>query len=362
MGVYRFSIDNLQNITYFQKYSTKAEKSCENYIKGERMGLAECGGQGGFSEKDGGFARSFRGAPHFRGGGDHPRTFSLAHLTAHQCPPPELVEVAAAAGYDLVSLRMTAVTASERVYPLMRDRRMMRDTLSHLAATGLGVLDVELVRLEPDVDPQRYEPFLETAGELGARAVIAQLPDPDRHRAADRYARLCDLAAPYGLAVALEFVSWTETPDLPSAAAVVAAAHRPNGGLLVDILHFARSGSRLADLAALPSNWFHFIHLCDAPLASPSSVEGVIHAARQQRLFPGDGELPIVDIVGSLPEIPCSLEIPNTMLMQEFGPVEFARRALEKAKGCLAGAVCLREGGCGGGGLASPSATMASMY
>jgi hypothetical protein len=66
---------------------------------------------------------------------------------------------------------------------------------------------VELVRLDPATEPESFLPFLEAGAELGARAVIAQLPDPDRTRAIDRYARICDLAEPFHLTVALEFDS-----------------------------------------------------------------------------------------------------------------------------------------------------------
>ena len=59
-----------------------------------------------------------------------PYEFSLAHLTVLQCTPPEMVEIAAKTGYQYVSLRMTAVTPNERIYPLMDDREMMKKTTS----------------------------------------------------------------------------------------------------------------------------------------------------------------------------------------------------------------------------------------
>jgi len=263
------------------------------------------------------------------------RTFSLAHLTLLQCAPPELIDIAARTGYDYVSLRMTAVTPSEQTYALMRDRRLMKETKIRLADTDLEVLDVELLRLDPTTEPESFLPFLEAGAELGARAVITQLPDPDRNRAIDRYARVCDLARPYNLKVVLEFVSWTETPDLLSVADIIRSANRDNGGILVDILHFVRSGSTLSDLRKIPREWFDFIHLCDAPRDIPSTTEDIIQSARTARLFPGYGELNISGILDCVPEVPCSLEIPNIRLMKQLGPEEFARRALEAAKQCL---------------------------
>lgn len=258
--------------------------------------------------------------------------FSLAHLTALDCNPTELITIAARAGYDFVSLRMTAVTPAESPYPLIENRRLMRETKALLKETGLGVLDVELARLDPQTEPETYLPLLEAGGELGARAIIAQLPDPDRQRATDRFARLCELAAPFNLTVDLEFPSWTDTPDLRSAVDVLQAANQPNAGLLVDTLHFDRSCSSLTELKELPHDWFHFLHLCDAPKEHPATVEGVIRTAREERFFPGQGGLNLMDILACVPPVPYSLEIPNTRLMKELGPQEYVRRALETSK------------------------------
>ncbi len=258
--------------------------------------------------------------------------FSLAHLTLLHCTPPDLVDVAAETGYDFVSLRMTPVTASEQSFPLFADKEMLRRTKDRLAATGLRVLDVELARFDPATEPTSFTHFLEAAAELGAQAVIAQLPDPNRRRAADRFARFCDMAASFDLTVDLEFPSWTETANLQAAIAIVREVDRPNAGILVDTLHFCRSGSSLDQLQRVPRSWFHFIHLCDAPKEIPATSEGLIHTARAARNFPGDGGLNLPEIIAAMPNVPYSLEIPNDRLRTSLGDREFARRALVAAK------------------------------
>jgi len=258
--------------------------------------------------------------------------FSLAHLTVLQCSPPQMVAIASKAGYDYVSLRMTTVTPDEPAYPLMDDRQMMKATKARMADTGIGVLDIELARMDADTEPEAYLPLLEAGAELGARAVITQLPDADRQRAAERFARLCQLAQPFGLTIDLEFPSWTETPDLKAAAAVLEAVRQPNAGILIDILHFDRSKSSLEDLRNLPPEWFHFVHLCDAPARIPSTTREIIHAARAERYFPGHGQLDIRAILDCIPRVPCSLEIPNAVLMEKLGPEEFARQAIDASR------------------------------
>ena len=207
---------------------------------------------------------------------------------------------------------MTKVTAEEPHYPLTYDPALMRATKTHLAATGIEVLDIELARFTSGDSPRDYLRFLEAGAELGARHVITQLPDSDFSRKTDRFAELCQLALPLGLTVDLEFPSWTETPNLTEATRVLRAADQPNAGMLIDVLHFARSRSSVDDLRELPPEWFHYAHVCDAPGEIPTTTAGLIHTARFERLFPGEGDIDILGILSALPAgIPYALEIPR---------------------------------------------------
>ena len=258
--------------------------------------------------------------------------FSLAHLTVLGSAPLEQIDIAAKAGYDYASLRTTPVAPGEHVVPLVGDRAMVDRVNERLADSGVRVLDVELARLGPDEDPDDYLGLLEAAASIGASHVVGQLPDPDRNRAIERFGRLCDHAGDFGLTVDLEFPSWMEIGDLDAAAAVVAAVDRPNAGILVDALHFFRSGSSLDALASLPREWFRFVQLCDAPASVPSTVEGIIHTARAARSLPGYGQLPLSDLLERLPTVPYSVEVPNDVLRRELGTAEYARLVLATAR------------------------------
>jgi sugar phosphate isomerase/epimerase len=255
--------------------------------------------------------------------------FSLAHLTALSLSPPRLVEVAARAGYKYVGLRLNRVTPDEPLYALAEDRALMAETKARLADSGVAVLDIELARMGPDRDARSYVPILEAGAELGASHVLTQLPDPDRARALERFVALCELARPLGLGVDLEFISWTQTPDLAAAAGVLREAGQPNAGMLVDTLHFARSGSSIEELSRLPREWFRYAQVCDAPAQAPATKEEIIHAARFARLFPGEGGLPVREILACLPPaIPCALEIPRAFLSKLLGVEEYVKLAL----------------------------------
>jgi sugar phosphate isomerase/epimerase len=109
--------------------------------------------------------------------------YSLAHLTVLSLTPPQVVDVAARAGYRYVGLRLTRVTPAEPLYDLANDRILMKETQARLADTGIEVLDIELFRMDPALEPESFIPVLDAAAELGAKHIIAQLPDPDRKRA-----------------------------------------------------------------------------------------------------------------------------------------------------------------------------------
>jgi 4-hydroxyphenylpyruvate dioxygenase len=261
------------------------------------------------------------------------RAYSLAHLTALSLSPPELVDAAAAAGYQYVGLRLTKVTMEEPHYPLTQDPALMRATQTHLAATGVRVLDIELARLTSSDNPRDYLRFLEAGAELRARHVIAQLPDANFDRKVERFAELCQLAKPLGLTINLEFPSWTETGTLDEATRVLRAANQSNAGMLIDLLHFARSDSSIEALADLPRDWFNFVHVCDAPAKIPRTTQGLIHTARFERLSPGEGGIGITAILDALPDnLPYALEIPKAMLTAQVGAREHARIALAATK------------------------------
>lgn len=239
------------------------------------------------------------------------RPISLAHLTLLELAPPELIRVAANAGYTSVGLRLIAVTDTTPGYPLMGDPAMMRDTLSAIIETGVTVNDIEFVRLTPEFDPMALGGFLEAGAQLGAKYIVTAPYDPDLQRLADNLAAFSDHSGQFELKPVLEFFPWTNVPDLRTAQRIVEQTGDASIGILVDTLHFDRSGSSLSDLASVDSARLPFIHVCDAPVKDFYSNEELLHTARAARLTPGHGDIPISEILGFLPgDLPIALEVP----------------------------------------------------
>ena len=262
--------------------------------------------------------------------------FSLAHLTALGLPPPELIAVAARTGYQKVGLRLAPAAPGGAAYPLMREPRALADTLARIQDTGVGVFDLELVRVGASFRADDHLPFFEAGARLGAKAMLVAGDDADEARLTASFAALCEAAAPYGLSADLEFMPWTKVANAQTALRIVIAAAQPNGGVLVDALHVARSATSLADIAAIPRQHFHYAQICDAPAAIPATEEGLIHAARCERLLPGEGGIDLPGLFAILPRgLPISVEIPHDKQLAVLGAEEWSRRALAASKRAL---------------------------
>ena len=267
-------------------------------------------------------------------------TFSLAALTALELAPPRLIDVASACGFEQVGLRLLAATPGGTSYPLMTDRNALKETKARLAATGIRVADLEVVAFRPETVVKSFEAFLETGRELGARHTLVVGYDPDLLRFADRFAEYSELADRFGLTADLEFMPWTQVPDLNTAAGLVEKVSSPAAGILIDALHFDRSGARIEDLRKVPARRLHYWQLCDAPAERPATTEGLIHAAREERMFPGEGGLDLVRLAKAMPaDITISIEVPTAELAKTTDAETRARRALRGARAVVAASV-----------------------
>lgn len=266
------------------------------------------------------------------------RIFSLAALTVLELSPPEMVEVAARAGYSHVGLRLLPATAEEHHFPLLADAELRRQTQLRLRDTGVRVLDLEILRLKPETRVADFEAVLEVGAEFGGSELLVAGNDPDEGRLTENFAHLCEMAGDYGIFPHLEFMPWTDAPDLTSAWRVVRNAGQDNACVLVDAFHFNRSGSALDDLAQIPPERLRYAQLCDVAGPRPDDMQEILRQARNERRFPGDGDCDLAGLLRSLPaDIPLSLEIPTRQLLEQgVSALERASLALEKARAVLA--------------------------
>lgn len=248
-----------------------------------------------------------------------PSQFSLAHLGLSEQGPVPLIEAAAASGFRAVGLPLRSGALKPLRHEIVGDPAMIRAIRRALAATGVQVFDVESLVLgyEPDADGLRR--IFGTAAEIGASRMSCLGPehggDAARRAGTEEAGRLnaiARVAAEFGLRIGVEFMMFRAVRTLADALDLVARADAPNLGVIVDALHLHRSGGTAADVAAIPAGRLSHIQFCDAAAEAPDDLTA---EARAGRLLPGDGVIPLRDLMAALPDdAPLALEIPVAAL------------------------------------------------
>jgi sugar phosphate isomerase/epimerase len=255
-----------------------------------------------------------------------------------EASPPEMIEFAAKAGYDMAGIRMMPSIPGGQAFPLMNDPAMLRETVARIDDTGVKILDVEIARIDGVSGVDLWLPMMEASAAVGARTIVVAGDDPDEGRMTETYGRLCDAAAPFGLTVNLEFTPWTALSNAAAASRIVTNAARDNGEMLIDLIHVARSATTLADITAIDPARTSYFQICDAPAGIPTSREELLFTARQARLLPGEGGIDVAGIVNALPEdLIVSVEVPNHTRLKALGPAAWSRQALESCRTCMEG-------------------------
>ena len=242
-----------------------------------------------------------------------------------------------AAGFQGTSAFTTDVQEAEAagVSPKELGRR--------LADAGLGVAEMDMVsnwfpsaEKGPGLLAFSDEEALAYAEALGARSLTAVVfaTSPSQDELVDSFASLCDRAAERGLLVHLEFIPFTKVRTIGDAAAIVEAAGRPNGGIMLDAWHLLRSGGAAEEVEAVANRIFG-VQLDDAPEQAENNL---VAETMLRRLLPGEGNADVPSIIRALRKggstAPLGVEVFSETLAT-LEPAEVARRAFEAASSCV---------------------------
>lgn len=254
------------------------------------------------------------------------RVISLAAGVCPETSPADFVAACARAGWPACGVWFDADTWTDAVAADVRQR---------LDDTGLVALDMEPIFVTPEGD--HGDRVIEAAAAVGARNLLVVSRGVDDARFTERFAELCDKAAAHGIGCSIEFMAFMSVKTLPQAIAVLDAVDRPNGHVLIDHLHLARTGGTVADVAAVSPERLAYVQLCDAPTTAPDDVPGLVTEALDLRLNVGDGELPVAELLDVLPgHTALSLEIRSAALRTNFpDPTDRARHVLTATQAAL---------------------------
>lgn len=195
-------------------------------------------------------------------------------------------------------------------FSLRDDTSLRRNLLVAMDDRGVSIALGEGLLIAPSVDVRSYAADLDVMAELRIPRINTVSLEPDRARTFDQLAALTDLAAERGVLTSVEPVPGLAIADLPTAMAAVEHVGRDEISLLIDTMHVARSGAAPDDLRSLPAQRIGHVQLCDVPLRS-TKEHSYAEEAMYHRMAPGDGELPLAEMLGALPhDCVVGLEVP----------------------------------------------------
>ena len=259
----------------------------------------------------------------------------VERLCVFGMPPVEFVSLAADLGCGFVGIGLTPMRYyNPHNYPdwsLRDDPALRRETVAALGDRGVSISLCEGFGVGPNIDVRDYAADLDILCELGGKRINVASMERDASRTLDGFAALAEMADARGIETTIE-VGPGPVATLPAALAAVRHVGRPNFRLLIDTMHFFRFGGRVADIAALDPGLIGYVQLCDAPRVSKfaSYMEEALH----ERLAPGAGELPLLDLLKVLPRhLVVSLEVPQRSLAEAgLGPLERVGRCVAAAR------------------------------
>jgi len=221
----------------------------------------------------------------------------------------EIVRAAVAGGYDAITVW------PQDLRGLQAEGRDLADARRLIEDAGLVVADVdclltwsELVRPKPGeamIELLEEDAYFEVAEALGARSINLTQgfgTELDYDRAAEDLARVCDRAREHGLLVTYEFLPWSGVPDVAAALDLVTRTGRANATILFDSWHWFRGAADIEMLRAIPGERIASTQWNDAPREAWASLP---EEAMRGRLLPGEGAIPLVELVRVLDEIGC---------------------------------------------------------
>jgi sugar phosphate isomerase/epimerase len=259
-------------------------------------------------------------------------------ISAFGLPPVAYVHLAADLGCAHISTGLTPIDINPHGYApfnLRDDASLRREMNAAMRDRGVSISLAEGLTIKPGIEALARAVEFDAFAELGVKRINVVSIDPDWERTLDQFAVTVEMAAARGMESTTEFAPGLTVSDMSSALAAIRHVGRPDFRLLIDTMHFIRSGSRPADLAGLDPDLIGYVQLCDAPLVSRYAT--YMQEAMTERLIPGQGELPLLEI---LKAVPCdrvvSLEVP--LLSQAkagMGPHERLRPAVAAARRLL---------------------------
>lgn len=228
-------------------------------------------------------------------------------------PPVDLINLSADLGCERVGMTMfNRLKWDPPFYPgfsIRDDPSLRRGIAAAMHERDISISFVDGFLIEPDKDIRERAADLAIMAELGAPLVNTVSIEPDLNRTIDQFGVLVELAAAAGMDTTVEACPNLTIGNLADALAAIEAVGRREFRLLIDVMHYGRSGVRTEDVAALDPQLIAYVQLNDVKLV-PDNPDYWVESTTE-RLVPGTGELDLGGLLAVIPtDVVIGIEVP----------------------------------------------------
>jgi sugar phosphate isomerase/epimerase len=264
----------------------------------------------------------------------------IEQLTVLAMPPVTYITLASELGCVSISTGITGMPltmfgiedyAPWPMWSLRDDPALRREAIAAMRDTGVKIGLAEGFRAASDADVADYAIDLDVFAQLGALRLNAICMENDMQLAVDQLGKLADMAIARGMAFTIEFFPSEGINTFERALEVVDGIGRDKAKVLLDSMHFFRTGGSLEKLRAAGTDVIGYVQLADSPNTPPG--ESYFMDSLFARSVPGQGELPLGDLIAALPaDMPISVEVPRLEDMRAMGARAHTARVIEAAR------------------------------
>ena len=237
------------------------------------------------------------------------RSFGLNGATTGAATIETDIRVAGESGYQVLEVRDDKIEAYLAKGGTLASLRRLIDAAGLKTITVNALLDSTL----PDSQNaqavlDRCNTMCEWATALGAPYLVAipsfmrdrQISDAEiKTRSIASLRKVAAVAKPYGVKVGFEFLGFPtcSVRTLGVCRDIVDAVADPNVGVIIDMCHFYTGGSRLDEISGLNPASLYIVHMDDTEPGAKATLTDA------DRLLPGEGVIPLRDILAALATI-----------------------------------------------------------
>jgi sugar phosphate isomerase/epimerase len=264
----------------------------------------------------------------------------IEQLTVLAMPPVDYVRLASELGCVSISTGVTGMPltmfgiedyAPWPMWSLRDDAALRREAKAAMRDTGVKIGLAEGFSAKSGADVNQFAGDLDVFADLGALRLNAICMENDMAMAVDQLGKLADMATERNMLFTIEFFPSEGINSFERALEVVDGIGADKAKVLLDTMHFFRTGGTLDKLHAAGLDRIGYVQLADSPDTPPD--ETYFMKSLFSRDVPGEGQLPLRELIATLPaDMPVSVEVPRLDDMRSMGARVHTARVIEAAR------------------------------